>query len=73
MIDEDTGTALVSLIAISNGSEADASMELSIPKTMGMHVHAKKRDITEAEVMKDPNCLRNFPTQRTENPHQALV
>ena len=57
---------------ISNGSQADASMEISLPKTMGMHLHTKEKDTdtTEAEVAalklkhKCPNCSRTFPTQR---------
>ena len=43
MLDADTETASVRLTAISNDSEADASMEILLPKTKGMHVHASER------------------------------
>ena len=77
LMDEDTGTASVRLTAISNGSQADASMEISLPKTMGMHVHAKEKvtNTTEAEVAslkfkhKCPDCSRTFPTQRGQKIH----
>ena len=53
MMHEDKGTASVRLTAISNGSQADASMEISLTKTMDMHVYAKEKvtDTTEAEVV----------------------
>ena len=77
MLDADTETASVRLTAISNGSEADASMEVSLPKTKGMHVHAREKvsDTVEAEVeamkfkYKCPDCPRTFPTQRGQRIH----
>ena len=52
-------------------------MEISLPKTMGMHVHAKEKvtNTTEAEVAalkfkhKCPDCSRTFPTQRGQKIH----
>ena len=66
------------LTVISNGSEADASMEISLPKTMGMHAKERINDATDAEVEdmkfkhKFQDCLRTFSMQKGEKIHSKL-
>ena len=77
LIDENTEVASVRLTAISDGSKADASMDVSLEKTKGLHVHKREKvsDTSEAEVEalkfkhKCPECSRTFPTQKGQKIH----
>ena len=79
MIDENTEVASVRLTAISDGSKADAAMDVSLEKTKGLHVHKREKvsETSEAEVEaqkfkhKCPVCSRTFPTLRGQKIHSA--
>ena len=79
LIDENTEISSLRLTSVSNGSSADASMEVSLEKTKGMHVHRREKvsETSETEVAamnfkhKCPDCSRPFPTLRGEKIHSA--
>ena len=65
--------------ALASGSRTSASMEMSVPKSKGMHVHVRERlpVSTEVEVKalvlphSCPECERTFPTSRGLAVHRA--
>ena len=65
--------------ALARGSRTSASMEMSAPKSKGMHVHTRERlpVSTEEEVEaldlphSCPECKRTFPTRRGLAVHRA--
>ena len=79
LIDETVAEASVRISSIARGSEEDAAMSISIPKTKGMHVHERENvsATTEEEVIamnfshKCDKCSRTFPTQKGMRIHQA--
>ena len=79
LFDGNAAEASLRITAIANGSEEDAAMSVSIPKTKGMHVH-ERVDVsatTEEDVIamnfqyKCDKCSRTFPTQKGMRIHQA--
>ena len=65
--------------ALARGSRTSASMEMSAPKSKGMHVHTRERLPVSTEVEVEaldlphscPECKRTFPTRRGLVVHQA--
>ena len=64
--------------ALARGSRTSASMEMSAPKSKGMHVHRERLPVStevEVEALDLPNscpeCKRTFPTRRGLAVHQA--
>ena len=65
--------------ALARGSRTSASMELSAPKSKGMHVHTRERTPVSTEVEVEaldlphscPECKRTFPTGRGLAMHRA--
>ena len=65
--------------ALARGSRTSASMEMSAPKSKGMHVHTRERLPVSTEVEVEaldlphscPKCKRTFPTRRGLAMHQA--
>ena len=79
LIDENVEAASRRISSISAGSRKDAAMEISIPKTKGMHIHQQVQvSKTETEEIAAlnlkfacPDCTRDFPTARGLSIHQA--
>ena len=65
--------------ALARGSRTSASMEMSAPKSKGMHVHTRERLPVSTEVEVEaldlphscPECKKTFPTRRGLAVHQA--
>ena len=65
--------------ALARGSRTSASMEMSAPKSKGMHVHIRERLPVSTEVEVEavglphscPECKRTFPTRRGLAVHRA--
>ena len=65
--------------ALASGSRASASMEMSAPKSKGMHVRVRERLPVSTEVEVDaldlphscPECERSFPTTSGMAVHRA--
>ena len=62
--------------ALARGSRTSASMEMSAPKSKGMHVHTRERLPVSTEVEVEAlglphSCKRTFPTRRGLAVHQA--
>ena len=65
--------------ALARGSTTSASMEMSAPKSKGMHVHIRERLPVSTEVEVEaldlphscPECKRTFPTRRGLAVHRA--
>ena len=65
--------------ALASGSRTSASMEMSAPKSKGMHVHIRERLPVSTEVEVEalalphscPECERSFPTSRGLAVHRA--
>ena len=70
---------LLDWTTLARGSRTSASMEMSAPKSKGMHVHTRERlpVLTEVEVAaldlphSCPECKRTFPTRRGLTVYQA--
>ena len=65
--------------ALARGSRTSASIEVSAPKSKGMHVHTRERLPVSTEVEVEaldlrhncPECKRTFPTRRVLAVHQT--
>ena len=65
--------------ALTRGSRTSASMEMSAPKSKGMHIHTRERLPVSTEVEVEaldlpyscPECKRTFPTGRGLAVHQS--
>ena len=79
LLDENTEQSSQRVCAISQGSQKDAAMTISIPKTKALHIHKKVRvtATTESEISalklkhKCTSCGRDFPTSRGLSIHRA--